>query len=412
LGGRVLVFEYFYGSSLPAHVLFYCACGIVVADFFATLFTIFYQNYWYTGKMRPAYKQDYYPKCSVIVPCKGIPKDLGKNLEGFLELDYSDYEVVFVTESQEDAAVSVIQSIIAKNPKAKLAIAGLAKSCAQKNFNLLEAVRQSSKPDVYVFADSDIRPAKHWLRELILPLANQKIGATSGFRWLHANKGTIGELTHSYVNIFMYVAFSVACFFGGVGLWGGSMAIRRKDFEDFGVADRWAKAAVDDMCLSQIVLKSSKKAVVVPLCITHTDDLLPTVGSTIKWFERQIMYLKAYQKALWLFATLPLVVVATILLLLLPTALILSLTTDYTFTELGGGASLLFYIGEILTALLYPLLGKMPRFSKFLFLWPFLRITHVISYYRTLFTNKIIWAGIKYQISFNGDVADIERLAK
>jgi cellulose synthase/poly-beta-1,6-N-acetylglucosamine synthase-like glycosyltransferase len=399
----------FLGTNFWTRGLFCAASIIVISDFIATLFTIFYQRYWYEHRVRPRFGSSFNPKCSVIVPCKGVPKDFGKNLEGFLALEYAPYEVIYVVESENDSAVPTIRSILEKSTQAKLVVAGLAKMCAQKNHNLLAALKNADGPDVFVFADSDIHPGKYWLRELVAPLAEPKITVTTGFRWLHAVKGSVGEMTHSYVNIFMYVLFSVACFFGGVGLWGGSMAIRRKDFEGLGVADRWARAAVDDMCLSQIVLKNGKKAMLVPLCITHTDDLLQTVRGTISWFQRQIMFLKTYQRAIWLFLALPVALSCGALLFLLPFAFIASLFHFHSFLEMGGGAALVLYIGELITVSLYPLLGKMPRFYKFLFLFPMTRLTHVVSYLLTYSTNTISWAGIKYHLTFNGDVAWLER---
>ena len=402
-------FDYFMGSSVITKVLFAGAVIFVSGDLLATLFTIIYQRFWYFKVIRPKYEKKFSPACSLIVPCKGISKDLKRNLKAFLELDYPDYETVFVVESENDEAVSVIRDVIADKKNAKLAVAGISVSCAQKNKNLLEAIKKTNGAQVYVFADSDIGPDRNWLYELILPLADEKITVTSGFRWLHIKKGNAGELTHSYVNIFMYILFSVACYFGGVGLWGGSMAIRRKDYEELGVAKKWSKAAVDDMSLSQLVLKNSKKAIVVPPCITHTDDLLQTVRSTIAWFERQIMYLKAYQKALWLFLALPVALLVLILLTLLPYSIAVSVFGKQTFLNAGGGAALIFYFGELLTVSLYPFLGKMGRFPKFLILQPMMRYTHIISYLKTFLTNTITWAGIKYRINFRGEVAGIER---
>ena len=63
-------------------------------------------------------------------PAKVLPKDLKP--QSFFELDHSNYEVIFVTESETDPAVPVIRSIIRDKSNAKLAIAGLTKSCAQK----------------------------------------------------------------------------------------------------------------------------------------------------------------------------------------------------------------------------------------------------------------------------------------
>jgi cellulose synthase/poly-beta-1,6-N-acetylglucosamine synthase-like glycosyltransferase len=401
-----------YGSNLIVNVLFFAAIVIVVGDILATLFTIFYQRYWYDRFIRSRFDASFNPKCSIIVPCKGVPRDLGKNLEGFLELDYNNFEVVYVTESESDAAVPVIRQIVERHKNAKIAFAGLSKTCAQKNYNLLAALKLTDSPDVYVFADSDIRPAKNWLKELVTPLSSEKVAVTSGFRWLHAVNGTVGELTHSYVNVFMYVCFVTACSFGGVGLWGGSMAIRRKDFDTFGVAEKWAKAGVDDMSLSRIVQKNRKKAILVPQCVTHTDDPLPTVKSTVDWFERQIMYLKAHFKPLWFFAVFPLAVMATALIFSLPFALFASISSDYTFFGSGGGPALIFYIGEIATLFLYPFLGKMHKFPKFVALFPMMRMTHAISYFKTMMTNTITWAGIKYTLNFSGEVSKIERPSK
>ncbi|MFW6245125.1 MAG: glycosyltransferase [Fibrobacterota bacterium] len=397
------------GEHLITKVLFFAALVVVLGDFAATIFAILYQRLIYNKLMRPKYSDSFSPKCSVIVPCKGIPKNFGKNLRGFLELDYSDYEVIYVVESPNDSAVPEIRNIVAQDSRAKLVVAGISTACAQKNHNMLAALKQADSPDVYVFADSDIKPGENWLKEIVLPLENPKITVTTGFRWLVPGKGTIGELTHSYVNIFIYTCFCAACYFGGVGLWGGSMAIRRKDFEELDVWGKWSRAAVDDMSLSAVVLKQGRRAVVVPSCVTVTDDLLPTMKSTVVWFERQIMFLKAYQRALWIFPTLPLALTAGLLLMLFPFALTVSLVSDYNFWQLGGGVALMFYLGHTFTALFYPFLGKMPYFSKFLLLQPVLRLTHVLSYFRTYMTRSITWAGIKYHLTINGDVDRIER---
>jgi len=404
------VLESTIGSNLAITILFFAGAFVVIGDFAATLFTIIYQKVIYRG-IRVKFDASYAPMCSIIVPCKGIPKNFGNNLRGFLQLDYSNYEVIYVTESGSDSAVPEIRKILSEDKRAKFTVAGLASKCAQKNYNLLAALQEvSGSSEIFVFADSDIKPAKEWLREIVLPLQNSKITVTTGFRWLISTAGSLGEICHTYINIFIYTCFCAACYFGGVGLWGGSMAIRRKDFEDLSVAKKWAGAAVDDMSLSAVVFKAKRKAMVVPSCVTVTDDLIETVSGATSWFERQIMYLKAYQKGLWLF-TLLLVLTASILLCLLPIAAIAALLMKdiHLFWTLGGGVSLFFIAGHTIVALLYPFLGKMPFFGRFLLLQPFMRMTHAIAYLKTWLTNTITWAGIKYQLARNGDVKNLER---
>jgi ceramide glucosyltransferase len=384
----------------------------VSADFLITSFTILYQRFWYDHVLRKRYDESYTPRCSIILPCKGIAKDLRDNLLAFFNLDYKNYEIIFALESETDPAFPIIRDLIAEHPsKASIVIAGLATKCAQKNYNLLAALRKADSSDVYVFADSDIAPERIWLKELILPLSNPEVTVTTGFRWLRAMKGSTGEYGHTYINIFLYVLLTFINFFCGTFLWGGSMAIRRKDFESLEVADFWSTTVVDDNSLSRIIMKNSKRSVVVPACITTSDDLLLSVRQGITWFTRQIMFLKSYEKAVWFFGVLPLVLFALFLFLWLPIALILSGGFTTAFFDIGGGASLIFFAGELITVLLYPLLGSMPKFHKFLVLQPFLRSTHIISSLRTIYTNKVVWSGVKYHLTFSGKVSRVERMA-
>ena len=397
------------GPTPLTRYLFIAAVAFVGADIAATLFAILYQRFWYKRILRPRYEQKFLPRCSIIVPCKGVPKNFGKNLEGFLSLDYPNFEVLYVTENENDPATPVIREIVQRHSNARLVLAGLSTTCAQKNFNLLAGVREAGDAEVFVFADSDIRPAKNWLRELVLPLSNPAVAVTSGYRWLHSSKATIGEKTHVFSNVFIYILFSVASFIGGVGLWGGSMAIRKKDFEALGVAEKWSRTVVDDMSLSQLVTKKRRKGVVVPTSMTHSDELLPTVRETGVWFTRQTMFLKAYFKPLWFIGGMILSIIATALFLLLPLAALGALSDERTFLSLGGGAAAVMYLGELCALLLYPLIGPMPRLYTLLLDMPIVRATHIVSYFKTLFSHSITWAGVRYYLKFSGDVSRVER---
>ena len=57
---------------------------------------------------------DYMPFATVIAPCTGWDDGLSKNLRALLELDYPDYEVIFVVDDKGDRAVSVIEEIVSR----------------------------------------------------------------------------------------------------------------------------------------------------------------------------------------------------------------------------------------------------------------------------------------------------------
>ncbi len=385
-------------------------CGLVITGvLLSTLFTVLYQKVLYKKMCRPRYDPAYHPKCTVIVPCKGgSTKNFEENLRSFLRFSYNDYNVIFAVESEQDNAVPKIRSVIAGVPKASLVVAGLSTLCAQKNYNQLAAIRQAGSPDVYVFADVDISPRPEWLSEIILPLSSPDITVTTGFRWLHAERGTLGQQSHFYMNAFLYTLYSTASFTGSVGLWGGSMAIRRKDFDEFGVAGRWAETVVDDSSLSQIIKKKKKKSILVPTCITHTNDLIEGVGDATRWFERQMMFLKLYQRSLWVVA-MPIILITFATLVWLPVAALAALLTGASFFAIGGGASLFLVVGKFVSDLFYPALGAMPRLSFFMLLQPAALCVFQISCLRTAFTNTVVWSGITYHMSFTGKVTGLER---
>ncbi|MFP4417709.1 MAG: glycosyltransferase [Chitinivibrionales bacterium] len=386
------------------------AIVVVAVIFFATVLSIFYQNIIYDAVYRPHFDPSFQPFCAIILPCKGVPKDLKKNLASFVDLDYPSYKVIYTVESETDPAVPVIREVIeGHEDKASLVVAGYAKSCAQKNFNQLAAIEQAGDAEVYVFADADIGPSNEWLQELVLPLSNNSITATTGFRWQYSPNGTIGEQVHSYINNLLYIIFNFASSVLKIGLWGGSMAMRREDFEQLEVAKRWSETVVDDISLSQIIAKKRRKAILVPACVTNTDDSLPSVRQGIRWFERQTMFLKAYHKITWTFLAIPIAAAVLALQLWLPISLVIANFSSYDFFDIGGAASLMVNAGLALSVLLYPLLGKNPRFYGFLFLQPFSLFSLLIGVIRTLFTNTITWSGVEYKLTFTGKVASVTR---
>jgi cellulose synthase/poly-beta-1,6-N-acetylglucosamine synthase-like glycosyltransferase len=111
-------------------------------------------------------------KAAVILPCKGLEHDFEENIRAYLTQEYRDYEVIFVTESENDPAHPVLTKLIKQSRRAAwLIVAGEAKDCGQKVHNLIAALDAldsiDRRAEVLVFADSDARPTKHWLADLV-----------------------------------------------------------------------------------------------------------------------------------------------------------------------------------------------------------------------------------------------------
>jgi len=203
-----------------------------------------------------------FPHVAVILPIKGVDDDTEENIAALLRQDYPNYRLLFAVESEEDPVIRVIERLTAHLPahKVEIVVAGVADQRGQKIHNQLAAVeRTDDRDDVLAFMDADARPKPEWIHALVAPLSyGEHIGATTGYRYyVPANPAMVNGVV-SVINA------GVAALFGPFRrtyAWGGSMALRRKDFFAFGVHSAWQNAVSDDYVVSYVVKHLAKKKI-------------------------------------------------------------------------------------------------------------------------------------------------------
>jgi cellulose synthase/poly-beta-1,6-N-acetylglucosamine synthase-like glycosyltransferase len=162
------------------------------------------------------------PAASVIVPVKGYDEALRENLAALASLDYPDYELVVAARSADDIPPGVLPT------RAKVVLAHAEPAgTSEKVLNLMAAVHATRKrSQIFAFADSDGRVTPQWLRALIAPLADESIGATTGYRWFTPRRFGWALLRG--------VWDAVPAGMLGPGdnpfAWGGAMAMRKQTF--------------------------------------------------------------------------------------------------------------------------------------------------------------------------------------
>ena len=243
------------------------------------------------------------PRATVVVPCRGLDENLSDNLAALFLQDYPDYEIVFVADSAADPALEVAGDVAARltpeRPavrRVRAVVAGRASVRGQKVHNLMAAVRAADPAsEVFVFVDTDARPRTDWLRSLVAPLADERVGAATGYRWFVAASGLAPHL-RSVWNA------SIASALGGDArrnfCWGGSTAIRRATFERLNVLDEWRGALSDDFALTRAVRRAGLLIKFVPRCLTasHGDG---TAAELFEFTTRQLKITRVYAPHLW-----------------------------------------------------------------------------------------------------------------
>lgn len=250
------------------YVFYFFAAVLVFLGYKSLRGGVNYLNFFRRELAKP--KSDYAPFCSIIVPCRGLDEGLIENLSALFRQDYPHYEVIFVVDDRKDRAVSAIEKVSGAGKKsAEIVIAGKAESESQKVHNLRQAISQvSAKSEVFVFVDSDARPAEDWLRNLVAPLQDEKIGCATGYRWFVQKRG--GFSSHLRVAWNASIASALGANLNGNFCWGGSMAMRRETFERLNMRERWRGTLSDDFAVTRALKQAKLPIYFVPQCLTAT----------------------------------------------------------------------------------------------------------------------------------------------
>jgi cellulose synthase/poly-beta-1,6-N-acetylglucosamine synthase-like glycosyltransferase len=259
----------------------------------------------YALRPNPPRQTRYQPKAVVIVPCRGLEHDFEENIRAILAQEYRDYEVVFVTESEADPAHDTLSRLLKQSRRPGwMVVAGEAKNQGQKVHNLCAAIDTLNSIDrrveVLVFADSDARPARNWLADLVAPLGDKRIGATTGYRW-YAPVMDKRNPARSFASILLSVwnASALALLGERSGFaWGGSTAIRRENFEKIGVKSRWQGAVSDDYALTSAIHSHKQRIKFVPQCLVPSYPEITTKG-LLEFTTRQMRITRVYSPRVW-----------------------------------------------------------------------------------------------------------------
>ena len=244
---------------------------------------------------------DFTPFLTIVVPCRGLDEGLRENLDALCGQDYPAFEIVFVVDSSDDPALRVIEQVRrawekAAYPLTRALVAGAAVEIGQKVHNLIAAVGAAdARSEVFVFADSDARPGRDWLRSLVAPLADEKTGAATGYRWFIPSTNFASHLRAAW-------NASIASALGENSrsnfCWGGSTAIRRETFTRLRMVESWRGTLSDDFALTRALRNAQLPIHFVPRCLTASHEVC-NARELLEFTTRQLKITRVYAPRLW-----------------------------------------------------------------------------------------------------------------
>jgi len=363
---------------------------------------------------------DFTPFVSVIAPNRGSDAGLSENITALLNQNYPGYEILFVFDHEEDPGMKLIEEVSATRGGSgrvmtRSIIAGDATDSGQKVHNLRVAVGETdAKCEILVFVDTDARPDVNWLREIVAPLADESLGAATGYRWFVPQRGGFASRLRSVWNA------SVASALGAARqknfCWGGSTAIRRSTFERLNISERWRGSVSDDFMLTRVLNEAKLPIHFAPRCLVPAVDDC-NLYELFEFTTRQIKITRVYAEHLWKIVLLGGVLFA------------LTFFGGSLFVLLRAALGLSFIIPLVLLGVIF-LLGMAKGFVRWqavmmplaryrtglrrdlaahLLLWPIASLLYLYNAIAAGFSQRIQWRGIIYELKSPTETVIISR---
>ena len=125
---------------------------------------------------------EFRPPVSILKPVRGVDFATYENFSSFCRQNYEDYEVLFCVNEMSDAAIPVIQRVMAEFPGRSIRVlSGATQLGTNRKVNNLALLAKEAKHDFLVQSDGDVRVGPNYLKEVIAPFRDSRVGVVSCF---------------------------------------------------------------------------------------------------------------------------------------------------------------------------------------------------------------------------------------
>jgi hypothetical protein len=229
------------------------------------------------------------PTAAVVLPLRGADPSLPACLRALLRQDYPRYRLLIVVDSPDDPAWGPVRAALAEGhgPGVEAAAEPLLtplQTCSLKLSAIIQAVsRLGGGYEVVALVDADAVVPPDWLRRLAAPLADPRVGATSGLRWFAPEVPSWGSLVRHLWNC----GCQAGAFTFGVP-WGGSMAVPGALLHEGGLLAQWRCCFVDDTGAAELIRRRGLRVCFVP-AVTVVNRERTSLGAAARLASRQLL---------------------------------------------------------------------------------------------------------------------------
>jgi len=228
-------------------------------------------------RRRPKIAAKFTPPVSLLKPLHGAEAGLREYLEGFFQLDYPEYEILFCARHETDPGLAIAAELSKQYPQVPVRIltSGEPPWPNAKCYSLNE-MKAAAKHDILVITDSDARVKPGYLRAVVEPFRQENTGlVTCVYRGVATQDGLWARLEALGMSVEMTSGVLVAEMLEGMRFaLGPSMVVRKSCVDQIGGFEKLRDYLADDFMLGNLVAEKGNTVVlsghVIDHCIVNT----------------------------------------------------------------------------------------------------------------------------------------------
>jgi ceramide glucosyltransferase len=214
------------------------------------------------------------PPVSNLKPIRGLDPEAYENFASFCRQDYPDYELLFCVGEKDAPVVPMLEKLARDFPQSRIRILFDTDSHAPNDkVGKLARLVSEAQHEILVINDSDVRVRPDYLRTLVAPLADPKVGAVTCFympievKTLAQSLQTIGMVSDFYAGILAAWRLDGMKF-----ALGPTIATTRTQLAGFGGYRAIENRPADDLLVGRLIAERGYEVQLLPYTILTVPD--------------------------------------------------------------------------------------------------------------------------------------------
>ena len=231
-------------------------------------------RFFHHSKDRPLRNSDFTPPVSNLKPVRGLDPEAYENFASYCRQDYPDYELIFCVGDESDPAVPVLEKLKRDFPERQIRVLfGSGRNGINDKVAKLVRMVKEARNEVLVISDSDVRVEPNYLRTVVAPLRDPKVGGVTCLYVSTKDKTFTQHLQSMGIISDFYPGILVARQLDGIKFaLGQTIVTTRTRLRGFGGYEAIENRPADDLLVGRLIAEQGYNVELLPYAVQTVPD--------------------------------------------------------------------------------------------------------------------------------------------